>query len=315
LKYINENAHQGVAPSVRGLDIACRFFWEIGLPAIESEFPAYVDRLAAGLIAAGSDCSDNDDEVSRDQDWGPRFQAYLTESDFAEIGAELQLLLDDLPKVFGGAQCRHSGPHSNHVFSVDGFLLEMTSDGASHAFARAPESSEDWLEIPEHRLFDLTHGQVFYDPLGEFSDRRKDFFSYYPDDAWYSKLAGALSECGEHGQGLLPRALARGDYYTAEMTWWRFCESAMRLGFLLSRRYAPSSQWLYREFCKLPGHSVDVTNLLWDGQCDITRRYDAVDLIARVYGKSIAGLGLETASEACFSQWADEIRMMQQVRM
>jgi hypothetical protein len=291
LKHVHENANKGVAPSARGIEIACRFFWQSGLPAIESEFPSYVDRLAAGLVAAGSECAGNDDEISRDRDWGPRFHAYLTEPDFAKIGADLQAVLDGLPASFEGACCYPSDQHACRVFSIDGFFVEKTSNGRGPGFAAAPESPLDWLKIPESRLFDITHGQVFYDPLGEFSERRHGFATYYPDDAWRNRLAAASYECGHFGQRLLPRALLRDDYYTAEIAWWRFVEAAMRLGFLLNRRYAPCQTWLYREFCKLPALSVEVTNLLWDGQCDTTRRPTLVGRIASIYDAKIAESG------------------------
>jgi len=292
LKQIYENANKGVAPSAGGLEIASRFFWEVGLPAIESRFPSFIDRLAAGLVAAGSDCAGNDDDLSRDRDWGPRFQVYLTELDYDEIGTALQSILDGLPTSFDGVRCWPSGPHANRVFSIDSFYIEKTSGGSGRGFARAPESPIDWLGIPESCLFDVTHGQVFYDPLGEFSERRRGFAAYYPDDVWRKRLASALVQCSKYGQRLLPRSLARGDYYTAEMAWWHFVEAAMRLGFLLNRRYAPSQQWLYREFCKLPALSAEITNMLWDGQCDVARRPELVEKIASAYNSKIHELGL-----------------------
>lgn len=286
-----QNANIGVAPSARGLEIACRFFWEVGLPAIESRFPTHIDRIAAGLVAAGSDCAGNDDEVSRDHDWGPRFQVYVTETDFAVIGSELQSVIDDLPAEFNGIRCRASTSSTNQAFAIDQFFLEKTRSGGS-GFARAPESALDWLKIPEESLFDLISGQVFYDPLGEFSERRKGFAAYYPDDAWRKRLAAALLKCGELGQSVLTRAMARDDYYTAQIAWWRFAESAMKVGFLLNRRYAPDQKWVYREFCKLPELSADVVNWLWEGQCDICHRLELVELIASAYEARLAALGL-----------------------
>jgi len=292
LKQIDKNADTGVGPSARGMEIASRFFWEVGLPVIEPRFPSYVDRIAAGLVAAGSDCSGNDDEVSRDSDWGPRFQVYLTEENHSEIGAALQAVLDGLPTTFDGIECRSLGPHVNRVYSVNGFYAEKTSTEGGQGFAGPPASPIDWLRIPESCLFDLTHGQVFYDPVGDFSERRRGFAAYYPDDVWRRRIAHTLAECGEFGQRLLPRSLARDDYYTAEMAWWRFVEAAMRLGFLLNRRYAPSQKWLYREFCKLPRLAADVTNLLWDGQCDVPRRPELVELISSAYTLGMSELGL-----------------------
>lgn len=296
MRRVEENANTGVAQSVRGLEVACRFFWEVGLPALEKSAPAYLDRIAAGLIAAGSDCSGNDDAVSRDYDWGPRFQVFLTGSDYAAIAGELQLVLDDLPDHYEGAHCRPSGDTSNPVYSIDDFFARFTACGTNCGFPSAPVTAVDWLSIPESSLFELTHGQVFYDPLGQLSDRRQGFMSYYPDDAWRRRLAESLTECHNHGQKLLPRAIERDDYYTAQIAWWRFSEEAMRLGFLLNRRFAPQTKWLYREFCKLPELSVEVVNCLWDGQGDVLCRPELVARIAHAYDVKLADLGIFSTS-------------------
>lgn len=295
------------------MEIACRFFWEAGLPVLESQYSPYIDRIAVGLVAAGSDCAGNDDEASRDFDWGPRFQVFLTEPDFKEIGAGIQSLLDDLPNVFCGIECRPSGLHASAVYSIDNFFIRNTFNPMLNmGFARAPESSDDWLAIAESGLFDITRGQVFYDPLGEFSGRRSGFAAYYPDTAWKKLLSTALWDCSEYGERLLPRSIAHDDYYTVQMAWWDFAESAMKLGFLLNRRYAPRKQWLYREFCKLPIDSVEVVNLLWDGQNDVISRIELVSKAAAVYGSRLHQLGLiresPNGSTDSFALWASDIQ-------
>ncbi len=289
---IGQNANQGIAASARGIEIASRYFWEVGLPALESMLPKSVDRIAAGLIAAGSDCSGNDDEVSRDFDWGPRFQVFLTGSDFATLGHDLQCVLNELPTQYEGAHCRSTGRTNNPVFAIDEFFASNTCCGDLAGFAHSPETALDWLRIPESCLFEVTHGQVFYDPVGELTDRRQGFARYYPEDAWRRRMSHALDECWRYGQDMLPRAIARDDYYTAQMAWWRFAEAAMRLGFLLNRRYAPESKWLYREFCKLPELSVETVNCLWDGQGDVMHRVELVTKIAAAYDNKLFALGM-----------------------
>ena len=292
MKEIIKNANKGVAPSIRGMDVACRFFWEIGLPFIEKKFSPYIDRIAAGLVAAGSDCSGNDDEVSRDYNWGPRFQVYLNPSDFQEIGASLQNELDTIPSYFEGISCNPSDNHIIKVYSIDGFFSEKTSNGVGTGFPQAPKSAMDWLRIPEHCLFDVTRGQVFYDPLGEFTERQQGFAAYYPDDAWFKRIAAAMSECGKYGSHLMQRSLARDDYFTADMAWWKFTESTMKLGFLLNRSYAPWQKWLYQEFSKLPLVAPYVTDMLWDGQCDASRRPKIVERMECIYSSIVKELEL-----------------------
>jgi hypothetical protein len=278
------------------MDVACRFFWEVGLPAIERTFSSYVDRIAAGLVAAGSDCAGNDDEVSRDYDWGPRFQVYLNRFDFQEIGSSLQSKMDAIPSDFNGTRCNPSESRAICVYSIDGFFSEKTRNGFGTGFVQAPKSAMDWLKIPEHCLFEVTRGQVFYDPLGEFSERQQSFAAYYPDDAWLKRIAAAVVECGIFGSHLMQRSVDRDDYFTADMAWWKFAEAAMKLGFLLNRRYAPWQKWLYREFCKLPNLSPDVADMLWNGQCDANRRPQLVQRIENIYKARIKELGLIIAS-------------------
>lgn len=290
MKYLDKNAIEGVDLGTRGIELASRFFWDIGLSAIESRFPAYIDRLAAGLVAAGSDCIG--DDCSQKQELVSRFHIYLDSADYAEIGTGLQSLLDTLPCESGGVPCCASGSRINRVFSIDGFFQEKTSTDSSPGFSHAPESQSDWLKIPEYRLYDIAQGQVFYDPIGEFTSRRQGFAGYYPRDIWLAKTAAAMVECGEYGEVLLPKSLAQNDYFTAEMAWWRFTESVLRLGFLLNRKYTPSQQLLYREFCKLPAFSFSVTNLLWDGQGDVVRRPEIAKQIASIFISSSLEQGL-----------------------
>jgi hypothetical protein len=310
VRKIGQNANQGVAASARGMEIASRFFWEVGLPALETHVPGAVDRLAAGLIAAGSDCAGNDDEISRDFDWGPRFQVFLTTPDFDSVGVAIQYVLSELPLQYEGAHCRPTSGVSNHVFSIDDFFSTNTACGAFGGCCTAPEAAIDWLKMPEASLFDVTHGQVFYDPVGDLTERRQGFSAYYPDDAWRRRIVEALSESWHYGQDMLPRAIARDDYYTAQIAWWRFAEAAMRVGFLLNRRYAPDTKWLYREFSKLPELSVEVVNSLWDGQSDVLRRIELVTRISAAYSNKLYGLGLCASASAgrdCFGACAEEI--------
>ncbi len=278
---VYKNAIEGVTPSIQRLDTACRFFWEVGLPAIEREFPSHVDRIAAGCIAAGSDCGA-----------GASFQVYLTQRGYDEIGAPLQSLLISLSNDCEDACRDMTGEQYGSVFSIDAFYRGITSNGYGGGFESAPNNSEDWLRIPEHRLFDLANGQVFYDPLCEFTERRRGFMSYYPEDAWRFKLCRALLGFGEYGQVVLPSALADRDYFTAEVAWWRFACAAMRLGFHLVREYSPDEKRLYKAFSQLAEFAPSVVNLIWNGQCDIEHRPAIVEEVASIYRKPIVDTGL-----------------------
>ncbi len=85
-----------------GLELAERYYEEYGRPLVARHFAAHQDRIAAGLVGEGSECFGFDDELSRDHDWGPGFCLWLTAGDDADIGAELQMSYDAMPKSFAG---------------------------------------------------------------------------------------------------------------------------------------------------------------------------------------------------------------------
>ena len=55
----------------------------------------------------------------------------------------------------------------------------------------APTSAEHWLSIPSHYLAEATNGEVFWDPLGEFTSIRNEILHGMP---W-----GRMAEKGGFG--------------------------------------------------------------------------------------------------------------------
>ncbi len=87
---------------MKGLHLSEKYFFEYGLDMLKRKFPAYAERIAAGLVGEGSDCFGYDDEVSRDHDWGPGFCLWLNAQDFNAIGDALQSEYELLPRSFAG---------------------------------------------------------------------------------------------------------------------------------------------------------------------------------------------------------------------
>ena len=236
---------------MKGLELSTRYFSEIGLPAIERELPECLPHMAAGMIG-GSQCHENDDELSRDHGWGAAFTVWLDGADYDRFVAPLTDVLKRLPDQFLGV------PASASVSKLGEYMKVQVG------CEKAPETGMEWLHIPEESLFEITHRPVFYDGTGEVT-RRFASFQAYPEDVWRQRLSACLSWLWEWGIKHHRRTVRRGDFITAAMYWCRFATYAMKVGFLLSRQYAPYHKWLYREFLKLPEPSREASPLIQAG--------------------------------------------------
>ena len=49
---------------MQGLELAKRYYEEVGRPMLERDFPELLPRLAAGLVGEGSECLGFDDAIS-----------------------------------------------------------------------------------------------------------------------------------------------------------------------------------------------------------------------------------------------------------
>ena len=241
---------------MKGLDISRRFFAEWGLPWLQHEWPHLVDRLAAGRVG-GSDIIGADDEWSRDHDWGPRFDLWLTRDDHRRFGRRLRKEINAAaPKEFMGAKFHFFGKEKENVNveSIDACFEYNAGRCAPPARAR------DWfgqrrgksLVERESWLYFLRHGEILHDPLGEFTTRR-DAFARYPMDV---RLKVMQSQCTTlwyvADYKLRLRLVHRVDPYTFHFAVSQTIDAAMRLCFYLNDDYAPHWQWLHHEFGKLP---------------------------------------------------------------
>lgn len=240
---------------MRGLALA-RQYYDAHQEVLFAPYPRYRQRIAAGLVGAGSECFGFDDDISRDHDFGPGFCLWLTDADYAAIGEALQADYERLPAEFAGIPARRCNERSGKrvgVFALSAFYSQ---------FLGAPElpiSDADWLQIPEELLATAVNGEVFVDPLGEFSRIRISLQSYYPESIRRLKLATAVAKMAQSGQYNLPRALQRNEMVTAFLAQAEFIRHACSLVHVLNGRYAPFYKWLHRGIRGLPvlGHLYD----------------------------------------------------------
>ena len=216
---------------MKGFELCRRFFREVGLPAIDKSLPEIIRRLAAGL-SGGSQSHGNDDEWSRDHGWGPGFTVFLNREDFSRFSEQLQQILDTLPREYLGYEWQDPRKRTCGVIDVGKYIESAIG------CERPPDVAIDWLHIPEEYLFEITPRRIFHDAAGEVT-RRFESFGEYPEDVWKKRLSACLAWMWEWGRKHLHRAERRRDLVTASMYWDRLATYAMKVAFLLNRRYAP----------------------------------------------------------------------------
>jgi len=253
-----------------GLDLSRAYYNEIIKPLINDNMPQIAKKHAAALIGWGSDVLGNDDELSRDHEWGPRCIILLPDSldDFCSILFDMLNL--KIPSYFMGYSTRY-------VMSREIYARVLSDTGSGNVNIDIttcskyfqdnlgviiPGSDIDWLSIPENRLLELTGGEIFFDGTGELTNIREFYKKYYPLDVWKYRLA-YMWQALNWDIDLIGMCGARNDFLSA-----RNCLSAtlyriMKLTFLLNRRYSPAyPKWLGREFYKLPSLSKEIGPIL-----------------------------------------------------
>ncbi|MDR2356269.1 MAG: DUF4037 domain-containing protein [Clostridiales Family XIII bacterium] len=228
---------------MKGLELAESYYLHCGRDMLARDFPRHRDRVACGLAGEGSDCLGFDDALSRDHDFGPGFCMWLTDEDEAEIGAALRAAYGALPQSFMGYAARDPVSYGEQRLSAmpfTRFYMKFTG------LPRAPESLNEWRNIPEHFLSAAVSGAVFEDELGAFGAIRKRLLEFYPEDIRLKKLAARAARMGQAGQYNYARCVKRGETAAALRALSEFVGAACSMVHLLNRRYTPWYKWAHR---------------------------------------------------------------------
>lgn len=228
---------------MKGLELAERYYEEIGRPWLHRDFPFLEERICVGLAGPGSECFGFDDAYSRDHDFGPAFCMWLTDGDFDRYGEALAKGYASLPGEFLGFPARRISPHGDGrvgVLSVRGFYEAWIGQ------AEAPDTLMDWLFLPESYLAMATNGRVFSDPPGEFSRVRKQLLEFYPEDVRRKKIAARAAVMAQSGQYNYGRCIRRGEPVAAQLALDEFIRAAVSMVYLLNRVYTPFYKWMHR---------------------------------------------------------------------
>jgi hypothetical protein len=106
-----------------------------------------------------------------------------------------------------------------------------------------------WLAIPEQVLLSLTAGAVFRDDRSDLTTLRHQL-SGFPRDLWLFKLGCQWMRIAEEA-AFVGRCGDAGDEIGSRLVTARLVQDAMRIAFLIERRYAPYPKWFARAFSEL----------------------------------------------------------------
>ncbi|MCD7752594.1 MAG: DUF4125 family protein [Lachnospiraceae bacterium] len=246
-----------------GLKLAKSYYEQVLLPFFTQYAPECLNRMAIGLAGEGSDCLGFDDEISRDHDFGPGLCIWLTHADFETYGEKISHLYASLPEEFNGYR-RHVVIENGRVgvFDMDRFFARYTG------YARAEDIPDmrSLLSIPDEALLTVTNGQVFADPVGEFSLRRENFYKICSEEYWRIKIANSLLQLGQYGQYNYPRSMKRGDYVTAQVALYKYIEELYLLVHYVNHAFPPYYKWLKKSSGRFEclGVLSSLTNALAD---------------------------------------------------
>lgn len=286
---------------MKGLELSKLYYQAHGRPMIEQHFPQYAARIAVGLVGMGSECFGFDDEISQDHDWGPGFCLWLNKQDYEVIGAALKARIVELPQsfeVFDGRQESSWGKGRTGVFEIGSFYKQFMG------FEHVPTEFRQWRMIPESNLATATNGEVFTDPLGEFTAFRTALLNFYPEDIRLKKIAHRCMLMAQSGQYNFMRCAKRGELVAAQCSETEFLNTAVSMVFLLNKKYRPFYKWMHRGLQGLPILGAEMYQLCADlvtahtkatGEAVYTRKQE---LIESICSKVIAELRRQNLSDS-----------------
>lgn len=233
---------------MQGLKLAREFFKK-NKKVFQDGFPDVYDRIAFGLVGEGSECFGYDDEISKDHDFGPSFNLWMTEEDYHLYGTDIQKAYDNLLRDTDNDYSEnHSvyGKNRRGVSTIETFYKNKTGD------MNGPKTLKDWLFIPEYSLAEAVNGEVFEDTLGSFSKIRARLTEGFPEDVRKKKIAARAAMMAQSGQYNYRRCLLHGEEGAARLALSEFVKHTIQMIYLLNNKYCPYYKWMFKGMSKLP---------------------------------------------------------------
>lgn len=264
------------------IDISRHFFEQVVKPILQDYFPAETARTAFGVFGYGSEALRLDDEYSRDHHWGLRIDALMPADVFESRRHELMATLKaHLPDSFQGHSLRegHLAGAGLAPDNLQAFLQRTI--GITHA----PQTDVEWLQIPEEDIIHLVNGEVWYDPLGEFTAIRQVFQGYYPEAVRRRRIAHWCRFFSGMGTYALKRAILRNNEFYATTRFSNAIRLGIQLAFLLDKQYFPYDKWLMAYLERLPRLATPLLPLVneavklttpWERKLDLLHQFTDV---------------------------------------
>lgn len=232
---------------MKGLELSEKFYYEHGEKVFKENFAEVYHLLAFGLAGSGSECFGFDDEISQDHDFEPGFCIFIPDEIDSRTEFQLERAYAKLPKEFMGykrSPLNPVGGNRHGVIKTSRFFKERTGS------EKAEFSADGWFFIEEQFLAEATNGKIFCDNNGEMTQLREKI-AYLPEDIRLKKLAGNILLMAQSGQYNYPRLLKRGETAAAQLAVGEFVNAALKVIFLLNKRYIPYYKWSFRALREL----------------------------------------------------------------
>ena len=231
------------------IDISREFFETIVKPILKEHFPKETAQTAFGVFGYGSEVLRLDDAYSRDHHWGLRIDAIMPDAIFESQRKNImETLAANLPESYQGHSLRegHVAGAGLAPESLPKFL------GRTIGLTHAPKNDAEWLSIPEEDIIHVVNGEIWYDPLGEFTSIRNVFAAYYPEPVRLRRIAHWCRYFSGMGTYALKRAILRNNEFYAQTRFSNAIRLGVQLAFLLDKQYFPYDKWIMTFFERLP---------------------------------------------------------------